>query len=321
MIDEKLLNSIISRFKDPSYSVYLTGFKQKEECGKSTLILDLEQVSPNFWKLLSVKNERIKELEDLLKANDIDIPTTVINDENVGGVVSKKLIIDTELAYNESTTLMESKLSGNVDILGLNTLPKTNIVGKIQHFFTTIVSKDVPNRITADTIKFHRKKKQIIITLPQDITQFKIDLYNDNPLEINDRITYKNGEDYSITQLDEQVIIDIFNEVLQKNTKELWFEIQYEYKKDNYNGYVELCDTSMASKINISFKKKFKTIPNINITSDIEEGKYFSGYSCEFIKDVNSGMYIGVIIYLENLRKKSSYPNISIAIMGGDAVD
>lgn len=321
MIDEKLLNSIVSRFKDPSYSVYLTGFEQKEDCGKGTLILDLEQVNPNFWKLLSVKNERIRELEDLLKTNNIDIPPTVINDEDVNGAVSKRLIIDTELSYNESTTLFESTLSGNVDILGLSSTPKTNLVGKIQHFFTTITSKDIPNRITADKIKFHRNKKQIIISPPNDINQVVISLYSDNPLEINDRKQYVDGTDYKVTTGDKEITIDVLDSELQKNIKELWFEITYEYKKDNYTGYVEICDTSMASQINVTFNKKFKTIPNINITNDNEDGKYYSGYTCNFIKDVNTDLYTGVTIYLENLRKKSSYPNISIAIMGGDVVD
>ena len=108
LIDEKLLNTIVSRFKDPSYSVCITGFKQKQECGKGTLILDLEQSNPNFWKLLSVKDERITELEDLLKQNNIDIPDTITKNENTNNIVNKKLIIDKGNFSSEENHIVHS---------------------------------------------------------------------------------------------------------------------------------------------------------------------------------------------------------------------
>lgn len=66
---------------------------------------------------------------------------------------------------------------------------------------------------------------------------------------------------------------------------------------------------------------KFITLPTVIITDDTKNGKYFSGYNCEFIQDVNTKLYTGVIISLLNLKPKSTYPNVSIAILGGDVVD
>lgn len=322
LIDEKLLNTIISRFKDPSYSVCITGFKQKQECGKGTLILDLEQSNPNFWKLLSVKDERITELEDLLKQNNIDIPDTITKNENINNIINKKLIIDTELAYSDDKNVVfESKLTGNVDILGLQKEPKKELTGYIQNFFTTITSKDNPVRITPDKIRFHKKNGQIVINTPKDITKINISLYNKNPNDLNNSPRkYIEGEDYTVTHGD-NTVIDILNSDLKKNTKPLWFYISYEYKMDIFYGYVELCETPMSSEIKISFNKKFVTLPTVIITDDAKNGKFFSGYNCEFIQDVNTKLYTGVIISLLNLKPKSTYPNVSIAILGGDVVD
>ena len=67
MIDERVLNSIISTFNDPSFSVFIKDISQNNECNKDEIIVSLEQVTPNLYKLLQTKEYVIDQLINLLK--------------------------------------------------------------------------------------------------------------------------------------------------------------------------------------------------------------------------------------------------------------
>lgn len=81
--------------------------------------------------------------------------------------------------------------------------------------------------------------------------------------------------------------------------------------------YIECVVTNIAKEIEIKFNRNYNSIPNINITMDnMTSGNLFSDYECDFDSHKKNNKYTGVTIKFNKLRKKSSYPEINILIIG-----
>lgn len=85
--------------------------------------------------------------------------------------------------------------------------------------------------------------------------------------------------------------------------------------------YIECVVTNLADTIEIKFNQNYNHIPNINITIDKKNKNLFSDYDCDFDSHIIDNKYTGVTITFNKLRKKSTYPEINILIIGDKIVN
>lgn len=296
MIDERMLKSIISNFNDPSFSVFITNFTQDNECNKDTMIIDLEQVTPNLYKVVQTKEYIIDQLIELLKDNDIDIPEDILdrNKEHINSVVDKKLIFDSNIALNHDKTF-RSEINGYVDILGYGKAPTQSILGTIKNRLLEITKKDHPIYIPLD--RFKVRDNVLYITVPNNIEDIAIKI---------------DGRNKNYTK--EENLITVPCENIHKG--EHVFRIDYLLNHDITNQNIEVLITPLEKEIEIEFTEPHSYIPAVVLTVDKKDLNLYSDYYTEFIKDEETGKYTGLKLMFKNLRRKSSYPEINICILG-----
>lgn len=296
MIDQRVLNSLISTFDDPSFSVFIKDFQQNNECNKDEIIISLEQVTPNLFKLLQTKEFIIDELIDLLTINNITIPNTIIerNNQHINNVVEKQLIFDSSIAINDDKSV-KSEINGYVDILGYGDIYNYIVEGTIKNGIVNVLYPGRPVYIPIDRIKV--RKNELKITIPDNI--------KDIVVKIDDTV---------ITHtISENVISVPFNNLNQGNHT---FNISYAIKPDITNQNIEVIVTPIAKTIEIEFQKPHTNIPAIILTVDQKDTNLYSKYITDFVIDEETGKYTGVNLEFKSLRRKASYPNVNICILG-----
>ena len=297
MIDERMLNSIISTFNDPSFSVFIKDFSQNNECNRDEMEISLEQVTPNLYKLLQTKEYIIDELISLLKSRNIPIPNDIIdrNKEHINSIVEKKIIFDSNIAVNDDKTF-RSELNGYVDILGYGQVPIQAVEGKIKYRLIEITQKGNPVYIPID--RFKVRDDVLYVTVPTNLKDFIVKI---------------DGEQKQYTKSEDNVLTIPYPNI-HKNTHT--FSIEYITKQDITNQNIEVIVTSIAKEIEIEFTTPHTKLPSIILTVDKKDIGLYSTYTTEFIKDTETKKYTGVKIAFTGLRRKASYPKINICILG-----
>lgn len=296
MIDERVLNSIISTFNDPSFSVFIKDISQNNECNKDEIIVSLEQVTPNLYKLLQTKEYVIDQLINLLKTNSISIPSSITNrnKEHINTIVEKKMILDSNLAINDDKT-MRSEINGYVDILGYGQVPIQKVTGKIRSRLVEIKEKGIPVYIPID--RFKVRDNVLYITIPNDIKDVVVKIDKQN------KQYTRNGNVLTVPS----------NGIHQGNHT---FSVEYVIKNDITTQNIEVIVTPIAKEVEIDFTEPHKEIPAIILTVDKKDMNLYTSYTTEFIYDKDIKKYTGVKIAFKNLRRKASYPKVNICILG-----
>lgn len=296
MIDDRILQSLISTFDDPSFSVLINKFSQNNECNKDEIIISLEQVTPNLYKLLQTKEYIIDELMNLLKTNNITIPNAIKNrnKEHINNVVEKKIILNSGINVNENKEI-KSEINGYVDILSYGEIVSQQIVGTIKSRIVQLTAKGYPVYIPIDRIKV--RTHTLLITVPNNLRDFIIKI--DNQVK-------------EYTQ-DGNLITVNHNNI---HTGNHTFNIQYLIDQDITNQNIEAIVTPIASTIDIEFNEPHDQIPSIILTVDKKDTNLYSTYTTDFVIDEETHQYTGVTLTFKNLRRKASYPDINICILG-----
>lgn len=297
MIDERVLKSIISTFDDPSFSVFITDISENNECNKDEIIISLEQVTPNLYKLLQTKEYIIDELINLLKTKNITIPNSILNrnKEHIGNIVNKTIVMDSNLAIGEDKNV-KSEINGYVDIIGYGETPSQEVQGKIQNGIVEITAKGRPVYLPID--RFKVRANYLYVQLPTNLKDFIVKIDNN---VVNHQIT------------DDNILkVQKTNIHLGSHT----FNIQYIIDSDITNQNIEAIVTPISKKIEIEFNTPHQNIPSIILTVDKKDTNLYSTYTTSFDYDEENQQYTGVTLEFKNLRRKASYPNINICILG-----
>lgn len=183
MIDPNLLNILKSNLNDPSYSVIIQDFQQPKFCNKDRLQMVVQQVNPNLFKIIEVKNNIIEKLMNALNDNDIEIPD--FYDLSINNIVEKTLTIDSTFDYNLTNELFTSGITGTISHEEVKELPSTQLETIIKNKHINITTNDSPLLLTAN--QFNITKNKITIDIPKNIAKIEVIVSHKN---LN--IEYKN---------------------------------------------------------------------------------------------------------------------------------
>lgn len=89
--------------------------------------------------------------------------------------------------------------------------------------------------------------------------------------------------------------------------------ISYHTKPDITEQHIESIVTELSTTINIDFEYEYETLPAVILTVD-ERKKIYSSYALEFKQE--GGKYVGVVVYLKNLKRSNQQNDINITIIG-----
>lgn len=81
------------------------------------------------------------------------------------------------------------------------------------------------------------------------------------------------------------------------------------------SNFVEAVDVTLQNSITLNFQHKYTKMPHVILTIDSKYESYYSSYSTTFITD-DDGLYSGVTVTFNRLKRKQVYPTINIAIIG-----
>lgn len=296
MIDDRILKSLISTFDDPSFSVLINNFSQNNECNKDEIIISLEQVTPNLYKLLQTKEYIIDELINLLQENNITIPNSIKNrnKEHINTIVEKKIILNSGINVNENKDI-KSEINGYVDILSYGNIMSQEVIGTINSRVVRVTSRGYPVYIPIDRIKV--RTNTLLITVPSNLKNFII--------KIDDQVKQYTQENNIITVNHRNI-----------HTGNHTFNIKYLTNEDITNQNVEVVVTPIAKTIDIEFNEPHDNIPSVILTVDKKDTNLYSTYTTDFVIDEETHKYTGVTLTFKNLRRKASYPNINICVLG-----
>lgn len=88
-----------------------------------------------------------------------------------------------------------------------------------------------------------------------------------------------------------------------------------EYDDDIFSHKIEMIETPLRKEIFIDFAASYTITPAIIITIDKKYKSYYKNYDIEFQQNQKS-QYTGATITFNKLKRKQSYPNINITIIG-----
>ena len=124
-------------------------------------------------------------------------------------------------------------------------------------------------------------------------------------------IGYENHVETKTNNTEQQPDSSHYIEVIQTPLNEkIELNFNYEYKKKDNEDEVTEAEPNMG----------FKHNPSVIVNVDKETKSLFRKISLEYVKN-KAGNFIGVIIYFENLKKKSKYPDIKITIIGDEIIE
>lgn len=296
MIDERILKSLTSTFDDPSFSVLITKFSQNNECNKDEITISLEQTNPNLYKLIQTKEYIIDQLMDLLDSNHIPIPNDIKNrnKQHINSIVKKSITLDSRIAVAADNNF-KSEIDGFVDIIGYEDTPSQEVEGVTKNGILNLTAKGYPIYLPID--RFKVRKNYLYITLPKNIKDLIVSIDN---------------------QVKEYTIEDGVLSVYYKNltTGEHTINVKYVIDSDITSKNVEVVVTPINKSIEIEFNTPRNQIPSVILTVDKKDTNLYSTYTTEFNIDEDTNQYTGMTIEFKNLRRKASYPNINICILG-----
>jgi len=296
MIDERILKSLTSTFDDPSFSVLITKFSQNNECNKDEITISLEQTNPNLYKLIQTKEYIIDQLMNLLDSNHISIPNDIKNrnKQHINTIVKKSITLDSRIAVAADNNF-KSEIDGFVDIIGYEDTPSQEVEGVAKNGILNLTAKGYPIYLPID--RFKVRKNYLYITLPNNIKDLIVSIDN---------------------QVKEYTIEDGVLSVYYKNltTGEHTINVKYVIDSDITSKNVEVVVTPINKSIEIEFNTPRNQIPSVVLTVDKKDTNLYSTYTTEFNIDEDTNQYTGMTIEFKNLRRKASYPNINICILG-----
>lgn len=89
--------------------------------------------------------------------------------------------------------------------------------------------------------------------------------------------------------------------------------INYHTQPDITEQHIESIVTELSTTIDIDFEYEYETLPAVILTVD-ERKKIYSSYALEFKQE--GGKYVGVVVYLKNLKRSNQQNDINITIIG-----
>lgn len=301
MIDNNILRILESTFQEPSYSVIVNSFEQENYCNKDQLKINLQQINPNLEQIVEKQKNDIETLKSLLKQHNIPIPK--LNDLEINSVISKTLVVNSYLDINKDNNLYVSRFSGLIDKEENEDVPSKFVFGKITKGIVEIMDKDNPNLFNKN--KLRMKDNILVIEIPKQIRNISIE--------------FEDKTDSSVSRFDQSHIEDNKITASINRAHSYEFTITYDLKTDISAHSIERISTTIQNIFNIRFNNLYKEEPSIILTVD-EKDKNFSSYTLSFTKDANNLYYNGVKITLNGFRRKRTYGEISIIVIG-DKID
>lgn len=111
MINSKTLSTLKSRNENPAYTILITGYDTKEDCSQEQLIIHLHQI-----------NKSLAQIENLSNIN----------------ILSKDLIIQSDMDYDEVNQAFKNTLTGYSNFNGALPKPNSDIINYGSHYIETI---------------------------------------------------------------------------------------------------------------------------------------------------------------------------------------
>ena len=334
LIDENIIRNFTSNYdRQASFSVVITGIKQEAKCNKDILTLETQYVDPNVFTIIRNQQDI---LDDIKKAKNFSEVTSLLQRYNtlateVSQVIGRNLIIQSELVFDEGKKLYSSKINGYQDSIESTNILKTDVSGKIVNGVSKITSPDFPSRITFNDIRIVREKEgnktvdRIKIKFPNNVKNIKLMIDN---------------REYSGSITNNQFIATVNGVMEGEHT----FGIYYDIDKDIVTKNIEMAVTPLDKQIEVTFNKKYHEIPCVYVTIDEKHQNLYSAYTTAFKGKYvcpNCGhehigyntpktcpscganvfqlkQYYGVKLTFKNLKRRASYPNINITIIGGE---
>lgn len=312
MINTNILNILESNFQDPSYSVVISKFEQPEFCNKDQLKVYMQQFTPNLETIIENNKNNIDRLKQILKENNIPIPTDLYVSE-INSCIQKTLVIDSVLNYDRKDSMYISQLSGTLENDVEQNLTHRMVKGKIENRRIVITENDVPNYLNRS--KFKIKDDTLIISLPKKIDTAEIKVtqtnthannYDDNG-DLDEIVKYIT---YDSNNTDANVISIPLNLCRWKYQ----FSISYQLKESLILQKIESITTPLQHKIDINFSHVYNNVPAVILTID-EDKKVYSSYSTKFTINEDNH-YTGVSIQFKGLKRQKEYGDINITIIG-----
>ena len=122
MIDEYLKQTLVSTYKDPTFTIVISSLDSNEECDHEEIIVGLTQYNPNIYDLFKEFYIQIKELstdtaDDLYAANEE--ATAAVDDffnleNNNLTINTRKLLLRSGLEYDNDQKAYRSVLNGTL---------------------------------------------------------------------------------------------------------------------------------------------------------------------------------------------------------------
>lgn len=325
LLDKNVIKNFISNFdRQASFSVMITDIQQEHKCNKDILTLQTQYINPNLFTIIKNQSDLIDEIS---QASNMEMVRGIINNYDnlatkVSQVINRKLTIQSELVFDETTNLFLSKLNGYENLIDDRSSYKTNLSGTIINGVSKVISPDFPSKITFNDIR-----------IKDNLIQIKI-RYNINNIVLTVDDTEYNGT------IENNIFTATVNNI---QTGSHTFNIDYDLEEELITKNIEMAITELNKIIDFDFNKNYTNLPCLYITLDDNFSNLYSTYTtnfkvvykCKNCNHIEEGYlpfpdcstcgssefdiieYTGVRIKFKNLKKKSKYPKINITVIGG----
>lgn len=232
----------------------------------------------------------------MLTQHHITIPK--LNDLEINSVINKTLVINSHLDASKESGMYVSRINGLISEEETEEVPSKSVIGKINKGIVEITDRDNPNLLNKN--KFRMKENKLVIEIPKQIQNISLE--------------FKNNTNSNISRFNQSHIEDNKIIILINRTHVYDFTINYDLKTDISSCKIERVATTISNTLNIEFNNLYEKEPSIILTVD-EKDKNYSSYTLNFTKNSNN-LYNGVKITLNGFRRKRTYGEISVIIIG-----
>ena len=231
------------------------------------------------------------------KSIAINIPEIIqdiivkLNHENII-VEYENETIEIEFDEYRCSNILNKQININLENICDNLFDKYNVDEEINEN-NTLINQYKNNKIDDTSVELTEEEQSINEELDQQITELE---------ELNEYLNGKNN-----------IIKEALNQLNFGSQDVFQLDISYNKKPDLTEQHIESITTKLSTQIDIDFEYKYETLPAVIITVD-ERKKAYSSYTLEFKQ--KGGKYIGVIVYLKNLKRNNQENDINITIIG-----
>ena len=196
MINSNILNILKSNLSDPSYSVIIKNFQQPTFCNKDQILLTVEQINPNLFKIIENQNTYIQLLENKLTENNISKPS--FNRIGINNIVEKTLTIDSVLNFDKTSNMFTSGITGSLghEIVQSTSTTQENTHQDITTQYIESFLCVIESSINLDFDYNYKTLPSVIITIDQDdkiYSSYNLKFTTNNNNEYTGvKITFKN---------------------------------------------------------------------------------------------------------------------------------